>query len=155
MLFDIFEVKFVAMKLKLFSDGGARGNPGPAAAGAILKNSTGETVAQISQFLGDATNNQAEYFAALLGVQKAVELGATEIEILLDSKLVVEQVAGRWKIKDLELKKIAEKIHAVLGKFKNWEISHIPREKNQEADALVNQVLDSRGFKKTLFRGFR
>jgi len=143
------------MKLKLFSDGGARGNPGPAAAGAVLQNSVGETVGSFSQFLGDATNNQAEYFAALLGVQKAVELGATEIEILLDSKLVVEQVAGRWKIKDLELKKIAEKIHAVLGKFKNWEISHIPREKNQEADALVNQVLDSRGFKKTLFRGFR
>ncbi|MCF7836147.1 ribonuclease HI family protein [Candidatus Gracilibacteria bacterium] len=143
------------MKLTILSDGGARGNPGPAAAGAVLRNSTGETVGSFSQFLGDATNNQAEYFAALLGIQKAAELGAVEVEILLDSKLVVEQVAGRWKIKDLELKKLAEKIHAILPKFQSWKISHIPREKNREADALVNQVLDARGFKKTLFHGFR
>ena len=94
------------MKFTLFSDGAARGNPGPAAAGAILRNLKKEEVAAISKFLGKATNNQAEYAAVILGLEKALEFNSTEIEIFLDSKLVVEQLAGRWKIKDLKLKKL-------------------------------------------------
>ncbi|MFH1546079.1 MAG: ribonuclease HI family protein [Patescibacteria group bacterium] len=140
-----------AMKLTLFSDGAARGNPGPAAAGAIIQNLKKEEVAVISQFLGKATNNQAEYAAVILGLKKALEFSPTEIQIFLDSKLVVEQLAGRWKIKDLELKKLAEKAHALLAQFQKWEIAHIPRAQNKKADSLANQVLDSHGFKKSSF----
>lgn len=139
------------MKLMLFSDGGARGNPGPAAAGAVIKNSDKETVATIAKFLGDATNNQAEYMAVILGIQKALEFHPAEIEIFVDSKLAVEQISGRWKIKDLKLKKLAEKVHVGLSQIPKWKIAHIAREKNHEADQLVNQVLDARGFKKSAF----
>jgi len=137
------------MKMILFADGGARGNPGPAAAGVVLKNSKNETLATISNFLGTATNNQAEYAGVILGVKKALELSATELDIYLDSKLIVEQVSGRWKIKDLELKKLAEKVHAGLEQLGKWQIHHIPREKNREADLLANQALDKRGFIKS------
>jgi ribonuclease HI len=143
------------MKMILFSDGGARGNPGPASAGAILKNSKNETLAKISKFLGEATNNQAEYTAMILGIKKALDLGATELQIFLDSKLVVEQISGNWKIKDLDLRKLAEKAHVGLEKLKSWQISHIAREKNHEADALANQALDARGYKKSAFHRFR
>jgi len=136
------------MKLLIFSDGGSRGNPGPAAAGAVLQNLQKDEVATISQFLGEATNNQAEYAALILGLKKALEIKADEVEMFLDSKLVVEQISGRWKIKDLEMRKFAEKVHVLLQKFQGWKIEHIPREKNHEADALVNQVLDCRGFRK-------
>ena len=150
-MFSISDVKIHIMKITLFSDGGARGNPGPAAAGAILRSSTGEELATISKFLGTATNNQAEYTAMILGIEKALELSATEVQIFLDSKLVVEQISGRWKIKDLGLRKLAENAHTFLAKFKKWEISHVPREKNREADALANRALDSRGFSKSSF----
>ncbi len=136
------------MKLTLFSDGAARGNPGPAAAGAIIQNLKKEKVAAISKFLGKATNNQAEYAAVILGLKKALEFNPTEVEIFLDSKLVVEQLAGRWKIKDLKLKELAEKTHALLVKFQRWEIAHIPRAQNKKADSLANQILDTYGFKK-------
>ncbi len=138
-------------KIIIFSDGGARDNPGPAGVGAVLLNPVGAEVATVSKFLGNATNNQAEYVAAGLGLKKALDLGATEVEIFLDSKLVVEQLNGRWKIKDLELKKLAEKIHTLLVKLEKWEISHVPRAQNKRADALANQAMDANGFKKKLF----
>ena len=137
------------MQLTLYADGGARGNPGPAAIGAVLKDAQGKIVAELSKFIKKATNNQAEYAALIFGCEKALELGATELKILLDSKLVVEQVAGRWKIKDLELRKAVAKTHTLLAQFKKWEIQHIPRTKNHEADRLVNSVLNARGFRKS------
>ena len=137
------------MQLTLYADGGTRGNPGPSAAGAVLKDSSGKVIARISKFLGTATNNQAEYAALIFGCEKACELGATELSIFLDSELVVEQISGRWKIKVPHLKKAAEKAHALLAGFKKWEIKHIPREKNFEADKLVNDVLDKKGYKKS------
>jgi ribonuclease HI len=130
------------MKLILFADGGSRGNPGPSAAGAVLFDTKRKKIAEIKKFLGHATSNQAEYSAALLGIKKAQMLGATEIEIFLDSKLVVEQLAGNWKIKDLHLKKIAEKIQTQLAQFENWKIKHVPRTQNREADRLVNEALN-------------
>lgn len=138
-------------KLKIFCDGGARGNPGPAAAGAVIQNSAGATLATVAKFLGTATNNQAEYAAVILGIQKALEFKPDELEIFLDSKLAVEQISGRWKIKDLELKKLVEKAHVGLAKIPKWKIDHIVRAKNKTADQLVNQVLDSRGFRKSAF----
>ncbi|MDD3067000.1 MAG: ribonuclease HI family protein [Candidatus Gracilibacteria bacterium] len=141
------------MRLKLFADGGSRGNPGPAACGAVLYDSAGKVVAEVAEFLGENfTNNQAEYAGVLLGIRKALSLKATEIAIYLDSKLVVEQVSGRWKIKDLKIRKVVEKIHAELARLDKWEISHIPREKNSAADALVNQALDFRGYRKTIYQ---
>ncbi|MFH0834081.1 MAG: ribonuclease HI family protein [Patescibacteria group bacterium] len=142
------------MKLSLFCDGGARGNPGPAAAAAVIFDSTKNKIAEVAEFLGDMTNNRAEYFGVVLGLQKALEFHPTEIEIFLDSKLAVEQISGRWKIKDLELKKLAEKVHALLVRVPKWKIAHVAREKNRDADRLVNQVLDSRGFKKAPKLGF-
>jgi probable phosphoglycerate mutase len=141
-------------ELILYADGGSRGNPGPAAAGAVLQDGAGQVVARVSQFFARATNNQAEYAAVILGVAKALELGASELKIFLDSKLIVEQVSGRWKVKDLEIKKAVEKLHALLQKLERWEIQHVPREKNQAADALVNAELDARGFKKKPGRWF-
>ena len=105
-------------------------------------------MATISKFLGKATNNQAEYAAVILGLKKALEFNSTEIQIFLDSKLVVEQISGRWKIKDWQLKKLAEKARALLAKFQKWEITHIPRAQNKKADSLANQVLNAHGFKK-------
>jgi ribonuclease HI len=130
------------MQITIFSDGGSRGNPGPAGIGAVLLDAQGEKLAEVSDFIGDATNNQAEYLALLAGLKKACQLDASSVVMFLDSKLVVEQVAGRWKIKDLELRKLAEKIHVLLSEFKTWEIEHIPREKNRAADRLANQALD-------------
>jgi ribonuclease HI len=127
----------------IFSDGGARGNPGPAGIGAILLDAQGQTLAEVSEFIGKATNNQAEYLALLAGLEKAHEFNVSSVFMFLDSKLVVEQIAGRWKIKDLELRKIAEKIHAVLVGFQSWKIQHVPREKNRVADCLVNKAIDN------------
>ena len=137
------------LTLLLFSDGASRGNPGPAAAAAVIRDLKEGELAAISQFLGKTTNNQAEYLAVILGLKKALEFSPNEIQIFLDSKLVVEQLAGRWKIKDLELKKLAEKAHALLAKFPKWRIAHIPRAQNKRADSLANQTLDIRGFKKS------
>ncbi|MFH1375364.1 MAG: ribonuclease HI family protein [Patescibacteria group bacterium] len=136
------------MKITLFADGATRGNPGPSSAGVLLLNEKGEELGEISKFLGTATNNQAEYAAVVFGLEKALKLKATEVEIFLDSKLIVEQVSGRWKIKEVQLKKAVEKVHALLQKFSDWKIQHVPREKNSKADALANRVLDLRGFKK-------
>ncbi len=129
-------------KLTLFADGGSRGNPGPAAAGAVLYDDSKQIIARLKSDLGLTTNNQAEYAAVILGLKKALELKATTVEIKLDSKLIVEQLAGRWKIKDLAMRKCAEKAHAYLEKLASWSIHHIPREQNTEADALVNEILD-------------
>ena len=137
------------MKITIFSDGGARGNPGPAGIGAVLFDADKQKLAEVSEYIGETTNNQAEYLALLAGLQKATELSATEVMMFLDSKLVVEQIAGRWKIKDLEMRKLAEKVHAVLQGFSSWEIHHVPREKNQLADQLANRALDARGFTKS------
>jgi len=139
------------MRLIIFSDGASRGNPGPAAAGAVLQNEAEEIVGTVSRFLGSATNNQAEYAALILALKKAHELRATELMIFLDSKLIVEQISGRWKIKDLQLKKAAEKVHTLLKEFNSWQIQHVFREKNKKADMLANQALNARGFKKSAF----
>ena len=117
------------MKLTIFSDGATRGNPGPSSAAAILRNESGEIVAIVADFLGESTNNRAEYSAVFAGIRKARKLGADEIELLLDSKLAVEQIAGRWKIKNPELRIFAAKIADELSHFRKWSIAHIPREK--------------------------
>lgn len=131
------------MKLTLYTDGGARGNPGPAATGVVIKNQDGETIRNFGTYLGRQTNNFAEYSAAIEALETAFQLGADEVELLLDSKLVAEQLNGNWKVKHPEIQKLFLKAWNATQKFKRVSIKHIVREKNKEADAEVNNILDT------------
>ncbi|MFA7654149.1 MAG: ribonuclease HI family protein [Candidatus Magasanikbacteria bacterium] len=130
------------MKLTIFSDGGARGNPGPAASGVVIKNNNGETVAAFGKYLDEQTNNYAEYMGLILGLEKAAELGATEVECVLDSELVTKQMKREYKVKESTLQKLFIKAYNLTTKFKKISFRHTLRENNKEADALVNQTLD-------------
>ena len=129
-------------KIIIFSDGGARGNPGPGGIGAVLKNESGETIAPVSEFLGVCTSNQAEYKALIAALQKAEDIGAEELFCNLDSELVVKQLKGEYKVKDKELAKLFVKIYNLSLKFKKISYKHIRREFNKEADALANEAMD-------------
>jgi ribonuclease HI len=131
------------MKLIIYSDGGARGNPGPGAVGVVIKNLKGEIVKEIGKNIGRATNNEAEYKAILSGLESCLEKGATELECYLDSQLVVSQLKGEFKVKDAKLKTLWIQAKNVEKKFKEVLYIHIPREKNYLADKIVNEVLDS------------
>ena len=130
------------MKLTVYMDGGARGNPGPAAAGVVIKNEKGEILAAYGEYLGKQTNNFAEYSAAISGLQKARALGATEVDCILDSQLVVQQLNGRWKVKEPTLQKLFLKAWNEARQFKKITIRHTRRENNKAADAQVNKILD-------------
>ncbi|MEA2300472.1 MAG: ribonuclease [Solirubrobacteraceae bacterium] len=130
------------MKLVVHVDGGSRGNPGPAAAGAVLRTPDGNLVAEASRTLGRATNNVAEYRALLLGLERARELGAREVEVINDSELVAKQVTGRYKVKHADMKPLHAQARAALAGFERWSIRSVPRAENVDADALVNAALD-------------
>ncbi|MEK7644363.1 MAG: ribonuclease HI family protein [Patescibacteria group bacterium] len=130
------------MKLITYTDGGARGNPGPAATGIVIKNEAGNVVAHYGEYLGKQTNNFAEYSAIISALKKARELGATEVECVADSKLVIEQLKGNWKVKEPTLQKLFVSAWNELQKFKKYSLRHTPRAGNSEADAEVNKVLD-------------
>lgn len=129
----------------IYTDGGARGNPGPAGAGVVIYEN-GEKKAEIAEYLGARqTNNWAEYEAVVIALGKALELLyiGKDIEFRLDSKLVVEQLSGNWKIKEPRLKPQAEKVRGLLKDFGKVTFTYIPREKNKEADKLVNKAIDN------------
>ncbi len=130
------------MKLITYTDGGSRGNPGPAATGIVIKDTEGKVLANYGEYLGNQTNNVAEYAAIISALKKAQELGATEIECIADSKLVVEQLSGKWKVKEPTLQKMWLEAWNLLHSFKKHKLSHILREGNTEADAEVNKILD-------------
>lgn len=132
------------MKLRVNVDGGARGNPGPAAIGVVVR-SGDEVVAEISERIGEATNNVAEYRALIAGIAKAGELGASDVELIGDSELVVRQVRGEYKVKNAGIKPLHAETLAALDGFDSWSIEHVRREDNADADALVNQALDAGG----------
>ena len=129
-------------KLIVNVDGGARGNPGPAAIGAVVQSPAGEVLEERGERIGRATNNVAEYRALLLGIERAAELGASELELVGDSELVVRQVKGEYKVKDANLRELHTEVKRALGNFERWSIRHVRRAENAEADRLVNQVLD-------------
>ena len=129
-------------KLIIHSDGGARGNPGPAGIGVIINDESGGVVAEISKFLGVATNNQAEYHGVRLGLEKALELGYKKVDVRVDSMLVVNQMKGLYKIKNRELWPINERIRALMEKFDRVTFTHVNRQFNQLADGMVNKTLD-------------
>ena len=130
------------MKLVVHVDGGARGNPGPAAAAAVLSALEGQVVDEVAETLGDATNNVAEYRALLLGLRRARTLGATEVEVVGDSELVARQITGAYKVKHPALRPLYLDAMAALRDFDRWSIRTVPREDNARADALVNAALD-------------
>ncbi|UJA19934.1 ribonuclease HI family protein [Thermoleophilia bacterium SCSIO 60948] len=131
------------MKVVVNVDGGARGNPGPAAIGAVASEPGGGVLAERGERIGRATNNVAEYKAVLLGARLATELGATEIEVVGDSELIVRQIEGRYKVKDAGLKPLHAEARQALSQFERWSIRHVKRAQNAEADRLVNETLDA------------
>lgn len=132
----------------MYADGGSRGNPGPAAGAAVLfaiepNGDTGDRVGESAKFLGIATNNQAEYTGIIAGLKKAHELGYNEVEARLDSELAVRQLNGQYKVKNPELAKLFLEIYNLKQHFRKVTFTHVRREYNVAADALVNQTLDS------------
>ena len=131
------------LRLILHCDGAARGNPGPAGVGVHIAAEDGTTVAEIAEGIGEATNNVAEYTAAIRGLERARELGATEVQLRSDSKLLVEQMAGRWKIKNKNLMRLHREVRALGEGFERVTYEHVPRERNVEADRLANEGVDT------------
>ena len=131
------------MKLIVNVDGGARGNPGPAAIGIVVRDGEGNVLQDLGETIGEATNNVAEYRALIKGIGLARELGATELQIHGDSELVVKQMLGQYKVKHPDMKPLHAEAKAALEGLDSWSISHVRREQNAEADTLVNQALDS------------
>jgi ribonuclease HI len=123
-------------------DGGARGNPGPAAIAAVVATPDGEVLESRGEVIGRATNNVAEYRALLLGIERAQALGAREVELVGDSELIVKQVKGEYRVKDAGLRPLHAEVRAALEGFERWSIRHVRREHNVEADRLVNEALD-------------
>jgi ribonuclease HI len=127
----------------IYTDGGARGNPGPAAAGAVIIADDGIVVAEISEYLGIATNNVAEYRALLLALQAALDLGFARADICMDSELIVRQLSGHYRVKDAKMVPLFAKVRHMLARFAEFSVTHVRREQNQLADRLVNAALDA------------
>ncbi len=131
------------MKVTVNVDGGARGNPGPAAIGVVVRDGDGEVLVERGETIGRATNNVAEYKALLRGIAEAAELGADELELVGDSELVVRQIEGRYKVKDAGMKELHAEAKQALAEFDSWSIRHVKRAQNADADRLVNAALDA------------
>jgi ribonuclease HI len=131
------------MKGCFYTDGGARGNPGPAGIGVVIKDSNGKVIRDFSGFIGRATNNEAEYQSLIKGLELALDCGLNDCKAWMDSELVVKQINGEYRVKKKELKILWLQARSLIGEFEKFELSHIKRENNQEADALVNQAIDA------------
>jgi len=132
-----------ASNVTVHVDGGARGNPGPAAAACVISSPEGEVLAERSELLGKVTNNVAEYRALLLGLRCARELGAREVDVVGDSELIAKQVTGVYKVKHEAMRPLHREALSALSDFDRWSIRTVPRAQNAHADALVNAALDS------------
>jgi len=131
------------MRATLHTDGGARGNPGPAGIGVVLTAEDGEVIGEVAQGIGETTNNVAEYTALIAGLELALAKGVTVVEICVDSELVVSQLLGKWKIKKDTLRPLAVKARSLMNRFDSFTISHVRRELNADADKLANQGMDA------------
>ena len=132
-------------RLILYIDGGARGNPGPAGIGVVILDESGKSIKEFGRYIGEATNNIAEYNALLYGLEEALILRADEIVINMDSELVAKQLSGDYRVKDSNIKPIFERAVNILKSFKKFEIKHVKRELNKEADRLVNKAINLAG----------
>lgn len=133
--------------VRMYADGGSRGNPGPAAGAAVLfalreDGTEGERVGDAAKYIGIDTNNQAEYTGIIVGLQKALDLGYDAVDVRLDSELAVKQLNGQYKVKNPEIAKRFLEVHALRSRFRSVHFSHVFREQNVAADALVNTTLD-------------
>jgi ribonuclease HI len=134
------------VRLLIHTDGAARGNPGPAGAGAILRDAaTGETVAEIAEGLGRATNNVAEWTAVRLALDEARRLGADRVDLRMDSELVARQITGIYRVKHPDLKPIHSAVMELLRSFDGYTVGHVPRALNKDADRLSNVAIDGHG----------
>ena len=131
------------MKLTIHTDGGARGNPGPAGIGVLITDAKNKIIREISRHIGHATNNQAEYEALIRGLEAAQQLGASEVAVVMDSELIIKQLAGEYKVRDKQLGILFVKAWNLLSGFKHHSLKHVLRAKNKGADALVNKALDA------------
>ncbi len=132
------------MRLTVYADGASRGNPGPAAIGVTIRDATGQELATVSERIGVGTNNQAEYRAAIAGVRLARKLGATGLDLRMDSELVVRQLSGQYRVKNAALQPLFQALVAELEAIGGYTVGHVPRERNARADALANAALDAR-----------
>jgi len=123
------------------TDGASRGNPGPAAIGVTIKDEQGKLIAAISQAIGRATNNQAEYRAIIVALEEAIRLQSEQVELFSDSELLVRQINGRYRVKNVALQPLYQQVKQLQGQLKSFTITHIPREENTEADSLANKAL--------------
>lgn len=133
----------MTLRVVVEADGGSRGNPGPAGSGAVVRDSDGQVLAERSLWLGSTTNNVAEYKGLILGLETAAELGATDVEVRMDSKLVVEQMTGRWRVKHANLQPLAGEATSLLAPFTSVRFEWIPRAQNSHADRLANEAMDA------------
>ena len=131
-------------RVRVSSDGAARGNPGPAGAGAVVLDENGRVLAKLGRFLGKQTNNVAEYEGLLLGLRKARTLGAREVEVQADSQLLIRQLQGSYAVKNEVLKRLHAEALALLRAFDKYELLHVPREENALADEMSNRAIDER-----------
>ncbi|MBN1206918.1 MAG: ribonuclease HI family protein [Myxococcaceae bacterium] len=138
------ELRGSVPRLRLYSDGAARGNPGPSGAGAVLIEPGGQVVARLGKYLGHQTNNYAEYMGLLLGLKHAKALGAKEIEVFADSELLIRQLGGRYQVKSPSLRPLYEEAVKLLNDFSRVKLVHVPREMNAAADEMSNRAIDER-----------
>jgi ribonuclease HI len=129
-------------KVTIYADGAARGNPGPASIGVVIKDESDNKVAEISNHIGTATNNQAEYLAIIAGLEKVISLGYKNVIVKADSELVIMQINGLYKIRNTALRPLYQKVVQLTGSLENVLLTYIPREQNADADALANRALD-------------
>lgn len=127
----------------VYADGGSRGNPGPAGSGAYLEDEAGNPVARVYKYIGETTNNVAEYSALIFGLKEAERQGAEDLLIRMDSQLVVRQIEGVYRVKEPTLQKLHGHALTLLKHFRSFRMEHIPREENAEADKLANMAMDS------------
>ena len=131
-------------RVRLYTDGAARGNPGPAGAGAVIVNPAGHIMAKLGKFLGESTNNVAEYTGLILGLKRARAMGIKELDVFSDSELLVKQLAGDYAVKADHLKPLHDEAKSLLGSFSEVHVAHVPREENQAADEMSNRAIDER-----------
>lgn len=129
-------------RLTVYADGAAIPNPGPAGIGVALYNDDGGVVAKISKYIGEATNNRAEFMALIAGLEEALRLGANSVDLKLDSELLVRQLQGTYRSK--KMKQLYEQIRRLLDEFESYSVEHIPREQNKQADALSKRAIQKR-----------
>ena len=135
--------------LTIYIDGGARGNPGPAGIGVVILDERKKKIKELYKYIGEATNNIAEYNALVYGLEEALILAPDKVVVKMDSELVARQLSGDYRVKNEEIKPLFEKAIGILKQFKAFEIKHIDREKNKDADKLVNKAINLAPFQQT------